>query len=75
MALEKTLAKKSIRIALENGLTSNGKMRTQSRTFSNVKESATDEKVLEVAQVLGELYSKPTHEIRLVEESVLKDVL
>ncbi|MDO5037506.1 MAG: DUF1659 domain-containing protein [Tissierellia bacterium] len=65
--------KKSLKLLLEDGQKADGSLRTLSRTFNRVKLEAEDQKLLEVGQALGGLLKKPLHEVRVLEESILRD--
>lgn len=73
MAVEKSLAKKSLRLLLNNGMTEDGKIRTKSKSYSNVNHQAGDDALYTVAQEIGSLSAKELVEVETVETNKLTE--
>ena len=67
----RTGSTKSISLILDNGVNEKGEALTVSKSFSNIRNSATDADILNSGNILGSLIDKPLEEIQLVERTIL----
>lgn len=74
MAVTKSLAKKSLRLQLENGQTADGKPKTKAKSFTNVNAQADDQALYTVASQIGGLSATKVVQIETVETNVLTNM-
>ena len=67
----RTSSTKSITLLLDNGVNEKGEALTVSKSFSNIREDATDADILNSGNILGSLMEKELEEIQLVERTML----
>lgn len=71
MAVTKTLAKKSLRLLFDDGLTADGKPKTKAKSFSNINPQADDSALYTVASQIGSLSNPSLVQIEAVESNIL----
>lgn len=67
----KTISGRSFTLKLDHGIDIHGKNIYKSKTFSNVKDSASDANILNSANALASLQEKVLAEVSLQERNVL----
>ena len=67
----RTSSTKSIILLLDNGVNEKGEAITTSKSFSNIRQEATDADILNSGNILGSLMEKGLEEIQLVERTIL----
>lgn len=72
MAINRTFNSKTVSL-LSTTTNSNGKSSTTKRSFSNIKQSATDEDIYAVANAIKSLISTHVDEVRINETSELNE--
>jgi len=75
MAVVATPLNSSLRLILETGMDENGKPVYSTRTYNNVKTSASDEDLMSVANQLADIQSHPVFAIRRIVETELTEVV
>ena len=69
--VERTASGKSLILSLENGVNEKGDLLLASKTFSNVREEATDADILNSANILASLQNKNLAQVIVQEKVVL----
>ena len=75
MAVEKTLAKRTLSINVKDGVSTNGSDKFKAHNYSNIKEGATDEDIFAVGMALAGLINKEVSDVSVTEKSILTEVM
>lgn len=67
----KTISSRSVTLKLDHGTDDHGKNIYKTKTFSNVKDDASDANILNAANALASLQEKVLAEVSLQERNVL----
>lgn len=67
----RTSSNKSMTLVLDNGVNEKGEAITLSKSFSNIRDEATDADILNSGNILGSLMEKEIEEVQLVERTIL----
>lgn len=68
---ERVLKSKSLRLLIPNGMTLDGKTKYRSRSYGDLRAEATDDGVLEAAQIIGGLMEVAPESYEVVEVTTL----
>ena len=75
MAIEKTMAKRTMSINVKDGVNTDGTDKVKACNYGKVKAEATPENIFAVATAMGGLMSKEVVDITITEKSTLTDVM
>ena len=75
MAIEKSMAKRTLSINVKDGVNSDGSDKTKACNYGKVKADAAPENIFAVATAMGGLMSKEVVDITITEKSTLTDVM
>lgn len=75
MAITQQILKRSLSINIEDGVTAGGAPKTKARTYSGVKETASDENLHKAGEALGGLMKKTVQSITVTEKVELAEAM
>ena len=75
MAIEKTIAKRTLGINVKDGYTASGTDKFKCHNYPNVKETASNEDIFAVGNSIAGLINKELSDISVTEKSMLSDVM
>ena len=75
MAVEKTLAKRTLSINVKDGVSTNGSDKFKAYSYSKVKEGAAEADIFAVGTAIAGLMDKEVSDISVTEKSILTEVM
>jgi hypothetical protein len=66
------ITKKSLKLELDGGVV-DGKQRIESKTYSNINLSASDENILSAGEILSGLQEKALVNVKRIEEAIVTE--
>lgn len=75
MATERNVIKRSLNLYVEDGVNNDGSQKIKLQTYNGLKESATDEDILAVADAIASLKSKTVQQVVVSEKVELVEGL
>lgn len=75
MATERNVIKRSLNLYVEDGVNNDGSQKIKLQTYNGLKEDATDEDILEVADAIASLKSKTVQQVVVSEKVELVEGL
>ena len=75
MAIEKTIAKRTMNINVKDGFTASGTDKFKAHNYPNVKDTAADADIFAVGTAIAGLINKELVDITVTEKSMLSEVL
>ena len=75
MATERKVIKRSLNLYVEDGVNNDGSQKIKLQTYNGLKEDATDEDILEVADAIASLKSKTVQQVVVSEKVELVEGL
>lgn len=75
MAIEKTVARRTLNLYTVNGTNADGSEKLKAHSFAKVKDSASAEDIYAVASAIGGLMNSPVVEVALTERCTLSEVM
>ena len=75
MAIEKTIAKRTMNINVKDGFTASGAEQVKAHNYPKVKETAADADIFAVGTAIAGLINKELVDITVTEKSMLSEVL
>ena len=75
MAIEKTIAKRTMNINVKDGFTASGAEKVKAHNYPNVKDTAADADIFAVGTAIAGLINKELSDISVTEKSMLSEVL
>ena len=75
MAIEKTIAKRTLNINVKDGVTTSGADKFKAHNYPNVKDDASVEDVFAVGTAIAGLIDKELSDISITEKAVLTEVM
>lgn len=66
------ITKKSLKLELDNGVV-DGKQKIDSKTYSNISLSATDENILSAGELISGLQEKALINVKRIEEAIITE--
>ena len=75
MAIEKTIAKRTLGINVKDGVTTSGADKYKCHNYPNVKDTATAEDVFAVGVAMAGLIDKELSDVSITEKTVLTEVM
>ena len=75
MATERNVIKSSLNLYVEDGVNNDGSQKIKLQTYNGLKEDATDEDILEVADAIASLKSKTVQQVVVSEKVELVEGL
>ena len=75
MAIEKTIAKRTLGINVKDGYTASGTDKFKCHNYPNVKETASNEDIFAVGNSIAGLINKELSDISVIEKSMLSEVM
>lgn len=75
MAITQQILKRSLSINIDDGVTAAGTPKTKARTYSGIKETATDENLHKAGEALGGLMKKAVQSITVTEKAELSEAM
>ena len=71
MAIEKTIAKRTLGINVKDGVKADGTDKLKAHNYGGVKDTATDENIFAVGQSLSTLMAKDLVEVAITDRATL----